>query len=415
MLNISLVLHANLQYAEIPTAEIPRVVKKSYLPTLKGLLKIPKARIALNFTGVTLEIFEKEFPQIIELIKKGVKNGQFELLGFAYSQPILPLIPEVDINLHIEKHLELLDHLLGVKNPKGFYLPEAAWSPNLAPILRKFGFLWTMIDYDHLVLSQTTAGESVSIEKKPIGFTERGMRFFVSSIFKQIVSLPALTLKFRHDINDPNFEPVIIQGAGAEIPAIIIKQVWSPLYFGACLAAPKKFRWLFSPQKLKKRLKKMAKSDRVKGLLVPFGSDFEIIGFRGILPASIPVDAFLDFVSWASDDEDINLTTPTEYLKKNSPKKKIYLRTGSWAPDRSLKVWDQDPDDKKLNSLCDEARSYLIRAGESEKAKEGWHHLLLAENSDGRGWNPIPERRLFCYEHALKAIEIGKKLVEEKE
>lgn len=411
MLNISLVLHANLQYAEIPIAQIPRVVKESYLPTLKGLLKIPKARLAFNFTGPTLEILEKEYPEVIELLRKGVKNGQFELLGFAYSQPILPLIPEIDINLHIEKHLELLENLLGVKKPKGFFLPEAAWSPNLAPILKKFGFSWTLIDYDHLVLSQTGAGESVSIEKKPIAFTERGMSFFTASIFRQIISLPALAFKFYHDVNNPDHEPIIIQGAGAEMMAVLMKQVWTPLFFGANLAAPKPLRWLFSPKKLKKRLKKMAKSSEVKGLLVPFGSDFEIIGFKGILPASVSVNAFLDFVKWAVEEEDIKLLTPTDYLEKNPPKKRVYLRTGSWAPDRSLKVWDKDPDDKKLNGLCDEARSYLIRAGDSEEAEKGWHHLLLAENSDGRGWNPIPERRLFCYEHALKAIEIGKELV----
>ncbi|MCJ7792906.1 MAG: hypothetical protein MUP45_02930 [Candidatus Marinimicrobia bacterium] len=412
MLNVSLVLHANLQYAEIPSKEIPRVIKESYLPTLKGLLKIPQSKIAFNFTGVTLEILEKEYPEIIDLIKKGIEKGQFELLGFAYSQPILPLIQEIDINLHIKKHLELLERLLGVKNPQGFFLPEAAWSPNLAPILKKFGFSWTMIDYDHLALSQTAAGESVSIERKPIGFTERGMSFYTTSFFKQIASLPSLALKFRHDISDPDFEPVIIQGAGAEISAVLMKQVWSPLYFGASLAAPKALFWLLSPNRFKKRLKKMAQSGKVKGLVIPFGSDFEIIGYRGNIPASIPVEKFLDIVSWATSEKDINLTTPTTYLKKNPPKKKVYLRTGSWAPDRSLKVWDQDPDDKKLNRLCDEARSYLIRTGDSKEAQKGWHHLLLAENSDGRGWNPVPERRLFCYEHALKAIEIGKRLTE---
>ncbi len=415
MLNISLILHANLQYAEIPPTEIPKVIKESYLPTLKGLLKIPKSRIAFNFTGVTLEILEKEYPEIIDLIKRGVENGQFELLGFAYSQPILPLIQEVDINLHIKRHLGLLDRLLGVTKPKGFFLPEAAWSPNLAPILKKFGFSWTMIDYDHLVLSQTAAGESVSIERKPIGFTERGMHFFTASILKQIISLPALALKFRHDVNNPDFEPIIIKGADTEIQAVLMKQVWTPLYFGASLAAPKAFRWLFSPNRFRKRLKKMAKSKKVKGLVIPFGSDFELIGFKGNIPASIPVETFLDFVNWATNEESVKLLTPTDYLKKNPPKKKVYLRTGSWAPDRSLKVWDQDPDDKKLNRLCDEARSYLIRAGDSKKAQEGWHHLLLAENSDGRGWNPVPERRLFCYKHALKAIEIGKKLIKKQD
>ncbi|HUV42579.1 MAG TPA: hypothetical protein VMY36_01590 [Patescibacteria group bacterium] len=415
MLNTSLVLHANLQYAEIPTAEIPKIIKESYLPTLKGLLKIPKSKISFNFTGVTLEILEKEYPEIIDLIKRGIEKGQFELLGFAYSQPILPLIQEVDINLHIQKHLDLLERLLGVKNPKGFFLPEAAWSPNLAPILKKFGFSWTMIDYDHLILSQTAAGESVSIERKPIGFTERGTYFFTASLFKQIVSLPTLALKFRHDVNHPDFEPIIIKGAGAEMQAVLMKQVWTPNYFEASLAAPKALRWLFSPNRLKKRLKKMARSEKVKGLVIPFGSDFEIIGYRGNIPVSIPVERFLDFVSWATSEKDINLTTPTDYLRKNPPKKKVYLRTGSWAPDRSLKVWDKDPDDKKLNSLCDEARSYLIRAGNSREAEKGWHHLLLAENSDGRGWNPIPERRLFCYKHALKAIEIGRELTKKQD
>ena len=310
MLNTSLVLHANLQYAEIPIAQIPRVVKESYLPTLKGLLKIPKARLAFNFTGVTLEILEKEFPEVIELIKKGVDSGQFELLGFAYSQPILPLIPEIDINLHIKRHLELLDRLLHVKNPKGFFLPEAAWSPNLAPILKKFGFSWTLIDYDHLVLSQTDAGESVSIEKRPVAFTERGMSFFTASIFKQITNFPSLAIKFYHDVNNPDHEPIIIQGAGAEMMAVLMKQVWTPLYFGASLAAPKAFRWLFSPGKLKKRLKKMAKSDGIRGLLVPFGSDFEIIGCVNILFACSIDNSYL-FCSSPS----ISFTTQKSHLR----------------------------------------------------------------------------------------------------
>jgi hypothetical protein len=35
-----------------------------------------------------------------------------------------------------------------------------------------------------------------------------------------------------------------------------------------------------------------------------------------------------------------------------------------------------------------------------------WKKLLLAENSDGRGWDPIPERRKDCFKAAIEALEL---------
>ncbi|MCG3223878.1 MAG: hydrolase, partial [Candidatus Heimdallarchaeota archaeon] len=70
----TIILHANLQYAEIPVDEIPNVVEQSYIPVLSLLLEIPNIAVVLNFTGVTLEILHNEYPEVIELLKKGIKK-----------------------------------------------------------------------------------------------------------------------------------------------------------------------------------------------------------------------------------------------------------------------------------------------------------------------------------------------------
>ena len=62
----TIVLHANLQYAEIPVSEIPEVVNHSYIPVLKALLETPKVEVVLNFSGVRRDLtrfFEKDWTE----------------------------------------------------------------------------------------------------------------------------------------------------------------------------------------------------------------------------------------------------------------------------------------------------------------------------------------------------------------
>jgi hypothetical protein len=105
---------------------------------------------------------------------------------------------------------------------------------------------------------------------------------------------------------------------------------------------------------------------------------------------------------------------PKEYLKKIKPTDLGYMKTGSWAPDLSLDIWTKDEDNKKLERLCEEIRWYFRQLHPEEINVEIWKHLLLAENSDGRGWDPIPERRLACFSHALEALKLIKELYQEK-
>lgn len=108
--------------------------------------------------------------------------------------------------------------------------------------------------------------------------------------------------------------------------------------------------------------------------------------------------------------------TPREYLKKFPIAEKHYLKCGGdWA---SLELWTKDPDNERLNILCSDATNLLNQAEnqlniyqkfgfDTRKSKavlqEGWNALMLSENADGRGWQPIAEKRLFCYNNVVLA------------
>ena len=155
----TIVLHANLQYAEIPVDDVPQVVENSYIPVLKTLLDIPKAEVVLNFTGVTLEILGNENQEVLDLLKEGIDKGKFELTGCGYSHPIFPLLPEEDIEKQIEFNLQVLEKTLNY-TPKGFWLPELAYDPTLPRILKKYGFSYIFIDDELYTTSSPLLNDS---------------------------------------------------------------------------------------------------------------------------------------------------------------------------------------------------------------------------------------------------------------
>lgn len=159
MLLTTIILHGNLQYAEIHPKEIPSVIEKSYKPVLTGLLSLPKGKVILNFTGVTLELLQKDYPEILRILRTGIKRGVFEVMGSAYGHSILPLIPDCEIILHVRRHLSVLNKTLGIERPKGFWPPELAWNERMLSMLTDKDFQWAASDY-HLI--QRSEGKKIT-------------------------------------------------------------------------------------------------------------------------------------------------------------------------------------------------------------------------------------------------------------
>ncbi len=125
-----------------------RVTKESYLNIVKTLKKYPRHSLTLNITGCLTEYLNQiGFTELIEDIKKLVDKGQIELVGSVAFHPLLPLIPKQEAERQIKVNDQINKKYFGkYYKPKGFYLPEMAYSKEVAKLVKRMGFKWIILD-----------------------------------------------------------------------------------------------------------------------------------------------------------------------------------------------------------------------------------------------------------------------------
>jgi len=411
MVDTTIMLHANLLYAEFPFAEIPNVVDRSYLPVLEMLEKNPQYKIVLNMTGFTLDVLSGAFPEygkypeVIDLVKTLVKRGQVELTGTSWTHAILPLMTTQEVERDIERYLDTAKRVLGAR-PVGFFPPELSIDPLLPSILSDHGFTWCFVD-SGLVRYTTEGLLNVANDFKPVP----------PSLFKEIarashmgpISQLRLLTKMKKAIRSTtSLAPLVWEGAGAATMVVFRNfQLWNS-YTMSCLGRMA----IMNERRLYKMLDAVAPT--LTGLFLPLSGDFEFYGYRGnVLEEPIPVSRLASLLEYIHKSPHLTFTLPSEYLKKieTGTLQSLYLRTGSWSTDSDFALWDADPDNRRLNDFVREVRDLYARKAEKlpkSRREIVEKYLLLAQGSDGRGWTPIPEHRLFCYNAALSALKILK-------
>jgi predicted glycosyl hydrolase (DUF1957 family) len=127
---------------------IDAIVAQCYRPVAEGILAEPKARVTINFTGVLLDqLAEYGHTDVIAMYAEAARRGQVEFVGSSKYHAILPLLPEAEALRQIQINDETNRKYLGdAYQPKGFFLPEEAWSPKLTAVLEKAGFEWVLLD-----------------------------------------------------------------------------------------------------------------------------------------------------------------------------------------------------------------------------------------------------------------------------
>lgn len=130
---------------------VDKVTKESYELIVKLLKKYPRLKVTMNINGSLLELWEKyENKNIIFDFKSLVAQGKIELVGSAMYHPILPLIPAEEIRHQIIRNNEMCKRIFGATyNPKGFYLPEMAYSAEVGKVIKEMGFEWIILDEIH--------------------------------------------------------------------------------------------------------------------------------------------------------------------------------------------------------------------------------------------------------------------------
>lgn len=132
-----------------PVGQLPWLIEEAcdsaYAPFLDALEKHPQIRVALHFTGPLLDWLEAHRPQLLERLRVLAKRGQIEILGGAFYEPILALWPFYDQLAQLEKMSARVEEFFG-ETPRGAWLAERIWEPQLAQILPRGGVRFTFID-----------------------------------------------------------------------------------------------------------------------------------------------------------------------------------------------------------------------------------------------------------------------------
>lgn len=143
---------ANFLHIYQPPTQTEEIVKKvtneSYSKIVKILSEKPAGQFTLNINAsLTEQLVKYKLDHIIEGIGKLAENGQIEFTGSAKYHPILPLIPENEIERQVELNTKVNKEVFGsVFEPVGFFPPEMCVSQHLAEVVSKLGFKWMICD-----------------------------------------------------------------------------------------------------------------------------------------------------------------------------------------------------------------------------------------------------------------------------
>ena len=124
------------------------VFRAAYDPLIAALERHPHVRLALHYSGPLLEWIRREEPSFLDRLRALVASGQVELLGGGYYEPVLASLPERDRVGQLRRMADELEALVGIR-PRGAWLAERVWEPDLPTSLVSAGYRWTILDDAH--------------------------------------------------------------------------------------------------------------------------------------------------------------------------------------------------------------------------------------------------------------------------
>jgi alpha-amylase len=127
---------------------IEQAYQESYRPFLDVFDRYPGLRLSLHVSGSLMEWLEDHHPEYLDRLGDLVASGRLEIIGGAYYEAILPMIPRRDRIGQIRSYTERLERRLGAA-VRGMWIPERVWEQPLVADLAAAGIEYTILDDFH--------------------------------------------------------------------------------------------------------------------------------------------------------------------------------------------------------------------------------------------------------------------------
>jgi hypothetical protein len=124
------------------------VYQHAYRPMVEALGRHPEVVLSLHYTGPLLDWLQEAHPEFLADLRALTARGQVEMLGGGYYEPVLASLPERDRIGQLALMADEVERLFGTR-PRGAWLAERVWEPDLPYYLAESGYDWTILDDNH--------------------------------------------------------------------------------------------------------------------------------------------------------------------------------------------------------------------------------------------------------------------------
>ncbi|MGA9145592.1 MAG: alpha-amylase/4-alpha-glucanotransferase domain-containing protein [Candidatus Acidiferrales bacterium] len=146
---LALLIHAHQPVGNFEDV-LERAYAQAYLPFIEVLSRHPSIRVGLHYTGSLLEWIERVHPEYFDRLRGLIERGQIEMVGGGHYEPILIAIPPADRRKQITRLADYVEKHLQTR-PRGAWLAERVWEPQLPSSLAPAGVEYTLVDDNHFL------------------------------------------------------------------------------------------------------------------------------------------------------------------------------------------------------------------------------------------------------------------------
>ncbi len=165
----------------------------SYKRVVEALLKNKNIKFTFNISGCLVErLVELKQFDLIKKLNILLERRQIELVGSAAYHALLPLIDEKEIIWQIIEQERIIKKYFPKAKLRGFFLPEMAYSSEVAKIIKKNGYEWLIVDEISYSGKENIDFNEVYIDKKSeLKIVFRSRKFSNSYVPEKIIELSA--------------------------------------------------------------------------------------------------------------------------------------------------------------------------------------------------------------------------------